>query len=179
MKVSNMINPTLDFSSRFKPFEVKSPKPKTPIKLHVVVKSYEKGSFWHKIEEDADEYDLCSIDIESDEECPVENPASEDSIFYHLAKDINLKFYKIYGQDESNDWKVEYLLEDIQNDPEDFRNYFEDLSPGDYTIGPRYYQFTDWEGNVEIELENVIIEKIILSFWQRIIKYIRSRTDWL
>jgi hypothetical protein len=169
-----MINPILDSRARVVPVLA---KPISPIKFSVVAKSYKKGSFWHKIEEDADDYDLCSIDIESDEECPVENPASENSIFYHLLKDIDLKFYKINGRDRINWCRIDYLIEDMQNYPKIFRSFFKDLSPGDYIINPRYSKYTDWEGNMDCELEDVIIEKINKSFFRKIINLFKGNKN--
>jgi hypothetical protein len=117
------------------------------LKLVVTEKTYRKDFPWHLLFQEEMKNILCSIDIESDDECPITGNYYEE---YKLANDTDVKFYslgstlffrkeEVSEKDHSNDCAdLEWLTEIIQVSPYLFRQRFKELEAGSYLLETRH-----------------------------------------
>jgi hypothetical protein len=140
------------------------------LKLIVTEKIYPKDSLWFRLAQEEMRHILCSIDTESDDECPITGDCYEE---YKLAHETKVRFYRLDSylitddkpiegateKDIMNDHSdIDWLGEEILGAPELFRKRFKDFEPGSYLLETRYIGDDD-----EAEIKIVGIKKEIAN----------------
>jgi len=107
------------------------------IRVKVREQTFKKGEDWVKASRAESKVLIGHLDLEDDEQCPVEE---RDPGRFFFTEDFTLRLYDLESTDESvNDFVILEEFRDIRtSDPDELRYWFHDMPVGNHILVTRW-----------------------------------------